>query len=87
MFGTANIAGEVSAAGPAAVADAQQLSAVLRADHLAFAATGDPGWTRFRRGERRTRVYDIQPRVDPYPEEQSRTIWRDQRFAAVDRRS
>lgn len=87
VFGTTDTCGEVTAAGPAAAAQEQQLSAVLRADHLAFAATGDPGWPCFHRHERRTRVYDLQPRVDTYPEEQSRTIWRDRRFAVLDLRA
>ena len=84
VFGTTDIFGEVSAAGPAAVAGAEQLSTVIRAEHLAFAATGDPGWTRFRRPERRTRVYDLQPGVVGYPEEQSRSIWGQHTFAALD---
>ena len=84
VFGTTDIDGEVSAAGPAALTAARQLSTVMRAEHLAFAASGDPGWTRFRRPERSTRVYDLQPGVGGYPEEQSRSIWRRQTFAALD---
>ncbi len=84
VFGTTDIHGEVTAAGPAALARTRQLSRTIRADHLAFAATGDPGWPRFRRRDRRTRVYDPEPALMPYPEERSRTIWRDQRFGVLD---
>lgn len=83
MFGTTDIYGEVNAAGPAAVAQAQQVSTSLRGDHLAFVATGDPGWARFSGHERLTRLYAVQPSVAAYPEEQSRTIWNDQTFAAL----
>jgi para-nitrobenzyl esterase len=42
VFGTTDVYGEVTA-GPAALARTQQLARTIRADHLAFAATGDPG--------------------------------------------
>ena len=42
VFGTTDVHGEVTAAGPAALAHTQQLSQTIRADHLAFATTGDP---------------------------------------------
>ena len=42
LFGTADLDGEVTAAGSAAVATAEQLSRLIRAEHLAFATTGDP---------------------------------------------
>ncbi|HZG89791.1 MAG TPA: carboxylesterase family protein, partial [Pseudonocardia sp.] len=87
VFGTTDAYGAVTAAGPAAVAEARQLSEVIRADHLAFAATGDPGWTRFRRHVRHTRVYDPEPGIVAYPEDRSRTIWREQRFGVLDLRS
>jgi para-nitrobenzyl esterase len=84
VFGTTDIDGEVTAAGPTALAHTQRLSATIRADHLAFANTGDPGWTRFRRRERLMRVYDPEPALIPYPEERSRTIWRGRRFGVLD---
>jgi para-nitrobenzyl esterase len=43
LFGTADVNGEVTTAGPAAVAATEQLSRLIRAEHLAFATTGDPG--------------------------------------------
>ena len=84
MFGTTDAVGEVTAAGPTALAESRRLSHVLRADHLAFAATGDPGWPRFDRRGRRTRVYGPEPAVVPYPEERSGAAWRGQRFGPLD---
>jgi para-nitrobenzyl esterase len=86
VFGTTDVHGEVTAAGPAALAEAQQVAQTIRGDHLAFATTGDPGWPRFQRRGRLTRVYDPEPALIPYPEERSRTIWRDQRFGMLDLR-
>ncbi len=87
VFGTTDVRGEVTAAGPAALARTGQLSRTIRADHLAFATTGDPGWPRFRRHERLTRVYDPEPALVPYPPERSRTIWRDRRFDVLELRT
>jgi para-nitrobenzyl esterase len=56
LFGTADVEGEVPMAGPAAVAATEQLSQLIRAEHLAFVTTGDPGWTRVRTPQPRTRV-------------------------------
>jgi para-nitrobenzyl esterase len=84
VFGTTDVYGEVTAAGPAALAEARQLSPTMRADHLAFANTGDPGWPRFQRPDRLTRVYDPEPGLIRYPEERSRTIWRDRRFGVLE---
>ena len=52
----------------------------MRAELLAFATTGDPGWPRYRVGQRSTRVYAPAPHVVPYPEEQSRALWTGQHF-------
>jgi carboxylesterase type B len=84
LFGTADLDGEVTAAGPAAVAATERLSRRLRADHLAFAATGDPGWARFRPPQRRTRVYRPEPVLVAYPEQRSRALWSHQRFGVLD---
>jgi para-nitrobenzyl esterase len=84
LFGTADVDGEVTTAGPAAVAATEQLSHLLRAEHLAFASTGNPGWTRFRTPQRRTRVYQPDPVLVGYPEERSRTLWRQQRLRVLD---
>jgi para-nitrobenzyl esterase len=83
LFGTADVDGEVTTAGPAAVAATEQLSQLIRAEHLAFATTGDPGWTRFRTPQRRTRVYNPEPVLVAYPEERSRSLWSHQRFGVL----
>ncbi len=83
VFGTTDVAGEVTAAGPTALADCGRLSALIRAEHLAFAAAGDPGWDRYDRRRRRTRVYDPDPGLVTHPEERSRAIWQDQRFGVL----
>jgi para-nitrobenzyl esterase len=84
VFGTADIETGLTAAGPDAVAQAQQLSGLMRAEHLSFATTGHPGWARYEPHERATRVYDAESTVTRYPEERSRRIWRDRRFDALD---
>jgi len=83
VFGTTEIETGLTEAGPDAVAQARRLSELMRSEHLSFASTGDPGWTRYRPGERLTRVYDAESTVARYPEERSRRIWRDQRFGAL----
>ncbi len=83
LFGTADLDGEVTTAGPAAVAAAEQLSHLIRAEHLAFATTGDPGWTRFRTQQPTTRVYNPEPALVTYPEEQSRALWSHQQFGVL----
>ena len=57
LFGTTDVYGEVSSAGPSAVAATEQLSHLIRAEHLAFATSGDPGWTGFGMLQPWTRVY------------------------------
>ena len=84
LFGTADVDGEVTTAGPAAVAATEQLSLLIRAEHLAFATTGDPGWPRFRTPQRKTRVYNPEPVLVAYPEERSRALWSHQRFGVLD---
>jgi para-nitrobenzyl esterase len=84
VFGTTEIETGLPEAGPDAVADARRLSELLRTEHLTFASTGNPGWARYRPDERVTRVYDAEATLARYPEERSRTIWRDQRFGAMD---
>ena len=84
LFGTADGEGEVTASGPAAVAATEQLSHLIRAEHLAFATTGDPGWSRFRTVRPMTRVYRPEPVLVAYPEERSRALWSSQRFGLFD---
>jgi para-nitrobenzyl esterase len=84
LFGTADVDGEVTTAGPAAVAATEQLSQLIRAEHLAFATTGDPGWPRFRTPQRTVRAYRPEPVLVAYPEERSRALWSNQRFGVLD---
>jgi para-nitrobenzyl esterase len=84
VFGTAEIETGLMEAGPDAVAQAQRLSELMRAEHLSFAAAGDPGWGRYTPHERTARVYAAECTIARYPEERSRRIWRDRRFIALD---
>lgn len=84
LFGTTHIDTGLTEAGPDAMAQARQLSELIRFEHLSFAATGDPGWARHGPHGRATRVYDTVPTVVEYPEKRSRMIWRDQRFGILD---
>ena len=83
VFGTTHIDTGLTEAGPDVMAQARQLSELIRSEHLSFAATGDPGWARHEPHRRATRVYDTASTVTGYPEERSRTIWRDQRFGML----
>lgn len=84
LFGTADIGGEVTAAGPTAVAQMRQVSRLMRDEQLSFAATGDPGWERFQVTDCLTRVYDTESVVERYPEGRSRQLWHGQRFGVLD---
>jgi para-nitrobenzyl esterase len=84
LLGTADLVGEVTTAGPDAVAAVERLSQLIRAEHLDFVATGDPGWTRFRTAEPWTRVYLPDPALVAYPEKRSRTLWTQLRFGVLD---
>lgn len=76
--------GNLTAGGPAALLgdspDAEPMSAQFRAAWTAFATTGDPGWPAYDLDQRLTRIFDLPPAVLPYPEDHSRTIWRDHPF-------
>ena len=65
------------------LAGAENLSAQMRNAWTTFAATGDPGWPRYDSHEKRTRVFDTEPAVVPYPEQRSREIWNDAVFTAL----
>jgi para-nitrobenzyl esterase len=64
-------------------AEAETLSARMRAAWTAFATHGDPGWPAYDTGQRLVQIFDTQPVVTAYPEEASRLIWEDQTFAAL----
>jgi para-nitrobenzyl esterase len=73
-----------TAARPTAAAEAELLAKRMRADWLAFAASGDPGWAPYDPHTRTTCVYDARPSTGPYPEEVSRRIWHEHRFDTLD---
>ena len=64
-------------------AAAEALSADFRTAWASFAATGDPGWPAYDPEHRTVRIFDVVPRVGPYPEEASRAIWPVHAFAAL----
>jgi para-nitrobenzyl esterase len=65
------------------VATAEVVSAQLRSAWTAFATHGDPGWPAYDAEQRLTRLFDVEPTVAAYPEEDSRRIWSDQTFDAL----
>lgn len=60
--------------------DFDALSRQVRTSWTSFAATGDPGWSRFDLARRLTRIWDTPPRDAAYPLEDSYRIW-DEHFA------
>ncbi len=63
---------------------ARRVARRMRADWLAFATTGAPGWAPYDVTTRPTRVYDTDTTTRPYPEEASRTIWEGHHFGCLD---
>ena len=61
---------------------AEAVSARMQAAWVAFATSGDPGWPTFDTGL--VQIFDTEPAVAPYPETQSRRIWRDHTFAPLE---
>jgi para-nitrobenzyl esterase len=66
--------------GDPAPAEAQELSARIRAAWTAFAADGDPGWPAYEAGQRLTQVLDTRPEVTAYPEQTSELLWLEHTF-------
>jgi para-nitrobenzyl esterase len=64
-------------------AEAEVLSARIRAAWTAFATHGDPGWPAYDTGRRLTQLFDTSPAVTAYPEEASRLIWQGHTFPAL----
>ena len=65
------------------LAEAEVVSARMRAAWTGFATTGDPGWQLYDPSERPTRVFDVESATISYPEESSREIWREHDFTAL----
>ena len=64
-------------------AEAEALSARIRAAWTAFAADGDPGWPAYDAEQRLVRLLDTRPAVTAYPEEASRLLWQQHTFPAL----
>ena len=70
--------------GPEPPAAAVALGDLMRAQWVAFAADGDPGWPRYTPGSRMTRIFDDPPDVAGYPEKASLHLWDQHRFGVLD---
>jgi para-nitrobenzyl esterase len=55
--------------------DAIELAQEVRKSLTTFAATGDPGWPEYRKGEALTRIWDVPASVVADPVSASRMIW------------
>ncbi len=64
-------------------AEAEALSARIRAAWTAFAAEGDPGWPAYDVEQRLVQLLDATPTVTAYPEEASRLLWEQHTFPAL----
>jgi len=64
-------------------AEAEALSARMRAAWTSFAAHGDPGWPAYDTDQRLVQLFDTLPAVTAYPEEPSRLIWQSHTFPAL----
>jgi para-nitrobenzyl esterase len=59
------------------------LGAIMRAEWLAFARSGAPGWPVYGTERRLARIYDRPAAVDPYPEETSMRLWDRHQFDSL----
>jgi para-nitrobenzyl esterase len=64
-------------------AEAEALSARMRAAWTAFAADGDPGWPAYDAEQQLVQLFDTRPAVTAYPEEASRLLWHEHTFPAL----
>ena len=63
--------------------EARAVSDRMQAAWVALATGGVPGWSAYDTSRRLTQVFDVEPEVTTYPEEQSRRLWQDHTFAAL----
>jgi para-nitrobenzyl esterase len=73
----------VMLAGPKPPPDFIALGDLMRAEWLAFAGCGEPGWPVYGTQRRLTRIYGRSPGVDPYPEGTSMRLWERHQFDAL----
>jgi para-nitrobenzyl esterase len=64
-------------------AEAEEVSARMRAAWTAFASRGDPGWGAYDAEERLVQLLDARSTIAADPERASRLIWADHAFAAL----
>jgi para-nitrobenzyl esterase len=61
-----------------------QVAHQMRSDWVSFATTGAPGWAPYDPHTRITRVYNAETTTEPYPEDDSRSIWAAHQFDILD---
>jgi para-nitrobenzyl esterase len=83
VFGTLDRGQPAALIGDPPSAEAEALSAGMRAAWTSFAAHGDPGWPAYDTDRRLARRFDARPEVTPDPEQASRLIWQDHTFPAL----
>jgi para-nitrobenzyl esterase len=83
VFGNLSSGGPGLLIGETPSAEAEALSARIRAAWTAFAADGDPGWPAYDTEQRLVQLLDTRPRVTAYPEEASRLLWQQRTFGAL----
>ena len=69
--------------GPEPPEDFTGLGGLMRAEWLAFAGRGEPGWPVYGTERRLARIYDCPAAIDPYPEEVSMHLWERHQFDAI----
>jgi para-nitrobenzyl esterase len=70
-------------AGPEPPKEFTMLGDLMRAEWLAFAGHGEPGWPVYGTERRLARIYSYPPAIDPYPEEASMHVWERHQFDAI----
>ena len=83
VFGNLDRGGPAALIGDPPPAEAEALSAQMRAAWVAFATGGDPGWPEYDADQRLTQRFDTPSTVTPYPAEASRLIWQDYTFSVL----
>ena len=84
MFGTPQADFGALLLGDPVPASAVAVGDRMRADWTDFAAGRRPaGWSRYEPQTRPARVYDEPVSGQPYPEETSRRLWAEHRFASL----
>ena len=83
VFGNLSSGGPGLLIGETPSAEAEALSARIRAAWTAFAADGEPGWPAYDTEQRLVQLLDTRPRVTAYPEEASRLLWQQHTFGAL----